>query len=175
MKLNFKINPLDLEKEGGVTFRNWSDSDLGGDDETKRSTSGGCGILEGEFSKALVEAHCKRQGQSGISTPEAETVALVVCGKKAIPLHLTAQRLLKKEIVLEYRGDNSASERVIGTGISAALAYLKRTAQLSLRWAHDNMAKHITRTPTKLNVSDIWTKPLEKETFERFRTELGVY
>ena len=96
-------------------------------------------------------------------------------GKKAIPLHVTGQRLLKRALELKYKGDNSASERVIGTGISQALAYMKRTAALSLTWAHDNMAPWIGRTPTQENISDIFTKPLELEKLAKFRKLLGIY
>ena len=175
LKLNFKICPADFEEGGDGQFENWSDSDLGGDEQTKRSTSGGCGLLVGSNSLALVEAHCKRQGQAGISTPEAETVAMVVQGKKSIPLHMMGQRLLKRDIKLIYKGDNAACERVIGTGISQALAYMKRTCQLSLTWAHENMARYITRTPTQDNISDLWTKPLEQAKFEKFRRAIGIF
>ena len=111
------------EEEGGDgEFENWADADLGGDKTAKRSTSGGCGLLKGSKTRALVHAHCKRQGQAGISTPETETVAMVVLGKKTIPLHMIAMRCLKRHLRLRYKGDNTASERVIGTGMSQALA-----------------------------------------------------
>ena len=175
MKLNYQIYPPDFEEGGDGIFEAWADADLGGCALTKRSTSGGCCLLVGSKSRALVEAHCKRQGQAGISTPESETVAMVVMGKKAIPLHMMAQRLLKRPVDLKYKGDNSASERIIGTGISQALTYLKRTAALSLTWAHENMARWIGRTPTNENISDIFTKPLELEKLEKFRKLLGIY
>ena len=174
-RLNFKICPKDFEPGGDGRFENLGDADLGGDPPTKRSTSGGVGFLLGARTRALVHAHCKRQGQAGLSTPEAETVSLVVLGKKTIPLHMIAQRLLKGELKLLYRGDNSASERVVGTGISAALAYLKRTAQLSLTWAKSNVAPYLGRVPSGENTSDIFTKPLDSDKFHKFRIELGVY
>ena len=175
MKLHYQIYPPDFEEGGDGSFECWADSDLGGCDLTKRSTSGGCALLVGSKSRALVEAHCKRQGQTGLSTPDAETCAMVVMGKKAIPLHMMAQRLFKRAIKLEYKGDNSASERIIGTGISQALTYMKRTAALSLTWAHENMARWIGRTPTNENISDIFTKPLELDKLAKFRTLLGIY
>ena len=100
---------------------------------------------------------------------------MVTTGKKAIPFHMTAQRMLKRALGMSFKGDNSASERVIGTGVSAALAYMKRTAELSLTWAKENMAKYVKRTPTDENLSDIFTKPLELSKFDRFRTAMGVY
>ena len=173
--LHFAICPEEFEQKGGIKFENWSDSDLAGDPPTKRSTSGGCGFLKGKKTRALVHAYCKRQGQVSASTPESETTGFIVLGKRTIPLHLMIMRLLKSFIDLEYLGDNSASERVVGTGFSAALAYMKRTAEISLYWAKENMAKYIKRTPTDENISDIFTKPLEKEKFNKFRIALGIY
>jgi hypothetical protein len=174
-KLNFEIYPPDFEEGGDGKFENWSDADLGRDKPTGRSTSGGLGLFKGSKTRALIHAYCKRQGQTSASTPESETVAMVVLGKKVIPLHMIGQRLLKRLLELEYLGDNSASERVIGTGVSAALTYMKRTADLSLKWAKENMAPFIKRTPTDKNIADIFTKALDKAKFDFFRVQLGVY
>ena len=73
------------------------------------------------------------------------------------------------------KGDNSASERVIGTGFSSAMAYMKRTVGLSFTWAQSQLAKHLVRTPTDDNISDIFTKALEKEKFDKFRIAMGIY
>ena len=174
-KLNFQICPEDFLDGGDGEFENWSDADLGGDKPTGKSTSGGLGLLVGSKTRALVHAHCKRQGSTALSTPDSETVAMVVLGKKTIPLHMIIQRQLKRSVKLIYKGDNNASERVIGTGLSAALAYMKRTADLSLRWAKENMAPFLKRTPTDENLSDIFTKPLDKATFDKFRIAMGIY
>ena len=174
-KLNFQICPEDFLDGGDGEFENWSDADLGGDKPTGKSTSGGLGLLKGSKTRALVHAHCKRQGSTALSTPDSETVAMVVLGKKTIPLHMIIQRQLKRSVKLSYKGDNNASERVIGTGLSAALAYMKRTADLSLRWAKENMAKFLKRTPTDENLSDIFTKPLDKAKFDEFRIAMGIY
>ena len=174
-KLNFQIYPPDFEEGGNGEFENWSDADLGGDPPTKKSTSGGLGLLVGSKTRALVHAHCKRQGQTAISTPESETVAMVVLGKKVIPQHMMLQRLLKRNVKLSYKGDNSASERVIGTGVSAALAYMKRTAGVSLRWAKENMSAFVGLVSTKINIADIFTKALEKDDFHKYRILMGIY
>ena len=174
-KLNFEICPDDFLPGGDGRFENWSDADLGGDPPTKRSTSGGLGFLKGSKTSALVHGYCKRQGQTALSTPDAETVGLVVLGKRTIPLHMIAQRLIKRPVRLVYKGDNSASERVIQTGISQALSYLKRTVDLSLRWAKETMAPFIELTPTDDNIADIYTKALESEKFHKFRKAIGVY
>ena len=132
-------------------------------------------MLLGSKTRAVIQGYAKRQGQPGISTPESETVALVVLGKRVIVLHLLLQRLLKRVVKNVYRTDNSACERVVSTGISQAMGYLKRTAALSLTWARHNLSRDLERVPTDLNPSDIYTKPLEREKFETFRTFMGIW
>ena len=88
---------------------------------------------------------------------------------------MMGQRLLKRKIELRYRGDTSANERVVGTVVSGALAYLKRTTHFSLTWARANIAPHLSRVPSGENTSDILTKQLDAEKFVRFRTEMGIF
>ena len=112
---------------------------------------------------------------SSYSTPEAETIATCVLGKRTIPLHMISQRMRNGRIRLSYLADNTASERVIGTGVSSALAYMKRTAGISLQWAKENMAEFLKRTPSDENLADIFTKPLESDVFHAFRIRLGIF
>ena len=178
MKLNFSIFPDDFSADNPTAdgrLESFADADLGGDVKTKRSTSGGLSMLLGSKTRAVVQGYSKRQGQLGISTPESETVSLVVLGKRVIVLHLLVQRLLKRVVKNVYRTDNSACERVVSTGISQQMAYLKRTAALSLSWARQYLSKDLTRVPTNDNPSDIYTKPLDREKFETFRTYIGIW
>ena len=174
MKLNFSINPKDFSENGTAELESFSDSDLGAD-ASKRSTSGGLGMFKGKFTKALIIAYCKRQGSVSLSTPEAELVAVTVLAKKILSIHMTAQRLLKVAISLTVLEDNSAAEKVCGTGISASMSYLKRTVSLSLAWCKQNLRKIIGRIESNRNPSDLFTKPLEKESFERYREHLGIW
>ena len=175
MKLNFKIHPPDFESGGDGIFENWHDADLGGDKSSRRSTTGGLGRLKGSKSNALVWAMCKRQGATALSTPDSETLGLVVVAKRVIPLHMTLQRLLKRELPHRYYGDNSATERVVNTGLSAALSYLKRTVGISLTWCKENLSRFLFRTESDENISDVFTKALDKDKFEKYREMLGVF
>ena len=148
---------------------------MAGCQETKKSTSGWCGFLTGKNTRALVGVHAKRQGATSVSTPEAETLAGVVAAKKSIRLHMLLNRLLGRQIGLIYYGDNDPTERIIGSGVSQAIAYAKRTQGISLAFAHENMAEHVQSINSSDNVADIFTKPLPPETFCKHRTSLGIW
>ena len=172
--LHFIICPSEFEEGGDVVFRNWADTDLAGDKDTRRSTSGGCGMFVGSKTRAAVHAYCKRQGHVGASTPDTETVGLIVLGKRSIPLHMISQRSLKRRVRNQFLGDNDPAARVVGTGVSSQLAYMKRTAAISLAWAKQNMAEELDRVPTNENLADLFTKPLEAAKFHEFRLQLGI-
>ena len=58
--------------------------------------------------------------------------------------------------------------------VSSQLAYMKRTAAISLAWAKQNMAEELDRVPTNENLADLFTKPLEAAKFHEFRLQLGI-
>ena len=172
MQMHFKVDPKDLDK---LTFDNFFDADLAGCQETKKSTSGWCGFLEGPNTHALVGANAKRQGATSISTPEAEVLSGVVAAKKSIRLHMLLNRLLGRRIRLKYRGDNAPADKILGSGISQAIAYAKRTQGISLAFASENMSPYLEKVDTHYNTADIFTKPLPYEDFHRHRTYLGIW
>ena len=172
MQMHFKVDPKDLTQ---LTFDNFFDADLAGCQETKKSTSGWCGFLEGPNTHALVGANAKRQGATSISTPEAEVLSGVVAAKKSIRLHMLLNRLLGRRIRLKYRGDNAPADKILGSGISQAIAYAKRTQGISLAFASENMSPYLEKVDTHYNTADIFTKPLPYEDFHRHRTYLGIW
>ena len=131
-------------------------------------------MLLGRNTSAFVYAHCKRQGSTSLSTPESETVALTTCAKRSIAYHLMFIRLIKRSLRLGFYVDNTCSERVVSTGMSSAMAYLKRTQALSLAWCRENISDKLHRVDTHENLGDAFTKALETSTFERYRDQMGV-
>ena len=174
MKLHFSINPNDFYQNSSGKVKTYSDADLGAD-ETKRSTSGGLGMIEGNRTKAMFLAYSKRQGSVGLSTPESEIVAATVLSKKVLTLHMIILRMLKLVVPLEILEDNEACQRIVGTGVSSQMSYLKRTVGLSFRWLQENIKRYINRVESDSNPSDLFTKPLERDKFERFREFIGIW
>ena len=107
-------------------------------------------------------------------TREFCTALGVVCGKKAIRLNMMLSTLLRQDVEEVYFGDNTACERIIESG-SNELCYMKRTQGVSLSFAHHVMGGKLARVPSGENISDIFTKPLEKEAFLKFRKALGIW
>ena len=132
-------------------------------------------MLEGNHTRALFLAYCKRQGSVGLSTPESEIIALTVLAKKVLTLHMIIIRMLKIAVGLELLEDNEACERIVGTGVSAQLSYMKRTVGLSFKWIQQHCKRYITRVPSDSNPSDLYTKPLDRDKFEKFREFLGIW
>ena len=150
-------------------------ADHGGDPSTRRSTSGLFSILTGKHGTRIpIAAHSKRQGQTGLSTPEAETLATVVGAKRVIRLHMLWQRLLKYQIPHFYYGDNNSSSNIIAARLSAQLAYMKRTQGISLSWANEYCAHFFQKVSSARNTSDIATKCLDPETFHRHVRSMNI-
>ena len=64
----------------GFLWQAFSDADLGGCSLDRKSTSGGCQLLDGK----LVSWHSKKQTCVSISTAEAEYVAAAACSYQII-------------------------------------------------------------------------------------------
>ena len=168
------IDPEDL-KNGSLCFENYFDADHAGCTESKRSTTGWYAVLTGKNTFCPMAALSKRQGETSLSTPEAEVTAGVAVAKRAIRMHMLLCRLLRANIEMKFYGDNSAADKIIGSGVSPQLAYVKRTQGVSLSWAAKHIGPYLARVPTTFNTSDIFTKPLEVGDFEKHRTKLGIW
>ena len=70
-----------------------------------------------------------------------------------------------------------AAVAAVRAGYSRRLAYMRRTQRLSLGLVSDYCADpdvEIDSTPSKQNLADIFTKPLDREDFERLSRRLGI-
>ena len=173
-KLWFIVNPKDLD-EKTLCFDNFVDADLAGDFTTRRSTSGWVGLLNGQSGTCIpIGAHAKRQGQVGLSTPESEVLATVVGAKRSIRHHMLLCRMLKYSVKHRYLGDNSPSGHILAAGLSAQLAYMKRTQGVSLAWAHDNCSQFFEHVGSDENTADIMNKPLDSVKFAKHRASMNI-
>ena len=168
------IDPEDL-KNCSLCFENYFDADHAGCAESKRSTTGWYAVLTGKNTFCPLAGLSKRQGEVSLSTPEAEVTAGVAVAKRAIRIHMLLCRLLRANIEMMFYGANSAADKIIGSGVSPQLAYLKRTQGLSLAWSAKHIGPYLHRVPTSFNTSDIFTKPLEVGDFEKHRMKLGIW
>ena len=171
MCLNQVVCPAEV---GEVKWLVLFDSDFAGCLCTRRSTTGVLGVLCGQRTWAPMLFISKRQGATGLSTPETETVAGCVAYKRGSRVLLLIEALLRRKVEEVYLGDNTASERVLAAG-SANLAYMRRNQGVSLAALKETIGRVIGRVPKNKNTSDTFTKALEVQEFEKFRTQLGVW
>ena len=83
---------------------------------------------------------------------------------------------MSRPIYARHLMDSDAARKAIAKGLSIALRYMRKAARISLAALHD-MAESIdvARVDSKLNKSDIMTKPMDQETLVRHLFELGFY
>ena len=171
----YEINEVDL-KMRSLEFLVFTDSDLGGDLDSRKSTSGIFAVLRGDHGTwAPLLSVSKTQTGVGWSTPDAEIVAAVSGYKRAVRLHMLLCTLLRYDIPFRLLTDNTTVETVVAAGYSDQLAYMKRTQAISLAGARQAFGHLLGRAPTNENISDGFTKVLENVAdFERFRESIGV-
>jgi hypothetical protein len=148
----------------------YSDSDYAGCRVDRKSTSGGCHLL----GRSLVAWSSKKQNSVALSTAEAEYISVGAC---------CAQILYMKQILLDYGVvldrfpllcDNESAVKIANNPVQHS-----RTKHIDIR--HYFLRDHIAKGDIVLcgvrfeeQLADIFTKPLDENTFCRLRSELNV-
>jgi hypothetical protein len=148
----------------------YSDSDFVGCRVDRKSTSGGCHLL----GRSLVAWSSKKQNSVALSTAEAEYISAGAC---------CAQTLYMKQSLLDYGVvldrvpllcDNESAIKIATNPIQHS-----RTKHIDIR--HHFLRDHVAKGDIVLcgvrseeQLADIFTKPLDENTFCRLRSELNV-
>ncbi|WVZ51226.1 hypothetical protein U9M48_002388 [Paspalum notatum var. saurae] len=148
----------------------YSDSDYAGCRVKRKSTSEGCYLL----GRSLVSWLSKKQNCISLSTAEAEYIAAGLC---------CAQLLYMKQTLLDYGVKLSRVHLLCDNKSTVKLAnnpvQHSRTKHIDIchHFIRDHVAKGdilLRNVGTKEQLADIFTKPLDKSTFYRLRSELNV-
>ena len=155
------------------------DADHGSCIQTARSTSGSCVFAVGRLgSVALTAWASKAQTCAAASTGEAETVAAnETCRKHLLPVSDVLGQLGHDGDSSHLLGDSSAALQAIDKGISPNMRYLRKNQRISIACLHDYAEQagvKFKKEDTSRNVADMFTKPLDVDTFSRLRHSLGV-
>ena len=168
LKKDKRLGPT-YSRNGSLTLVGYSDSDWGGDVETRKSTSGYVFTLGG----AAISWTSKKQSTVALSSTEAEYMALCAAIQEAVYLRLLLSDLgyTQNEPTLIYQ-DNQGS---------IAMA---KNAIISRRTKHVDIKYHYVREmieagqirleyiPTDKMVADCLTKPVGKEVIKRTQSKL---
>ena len=135
---------------------------LRGDEQDCYSTSGGWIQLTGAATQFPLAWISKKQSTVARSTTEAETVALnFVLFEEGLPLLELFKVLFGPTSKLKVREDNEATAKVVASGYSKKLRYLKRTQKMSL----SSLAEGLNKEAVSLSLvrsldqkADVFTK-----------------
>jgi hypothetical protein len=148
----------------------YSDSDFAGCRVDCMSTSGGCHLL----GCSLVAWSSKKQNSMALSTTEAEYISTGVCCAQILYMK---QSLLDYGVVLDrvpFLCDNQSAVKIANNPVQHS-----RTKHIDIR--HHFLRDHVAKGDIVLcgvhseeQLADIFTKPLDENTFCRLRSELNV-
>jgi hypothetical protein len=156
----------------GASFQlvGYSDSDYAGCKVDRKSTSGGCHLL----GQCLVSWSSKKQNCVALSSTEAEYIAGGSCCAQILYMK---QSLLDYGVVLKEIPLLCDNESAIKLANNPVLH--KRSKHIDIR--HHFLRDHVEKKDivfegvrTEDQLVDIFTKPLDKSTFYRLRSELNV-
>jgi hypothetical protein len=148
----------------------YSDSDFAGCREDRKSTSGGCHLL----GRSLVAWSSKRQNSVTLSTVEAEYISAGACCAQTLYMK---QSLLYYGVVLDrvpLLCDNESAVKIANNLVQHSC-----TKHIDIR--HHFLPDHVAKGDIVLcgvrsegQLVDIFTKPLDENTFCRLQSELNV-
>ena len=148
----------------------YSDSDFAGWKLDRKSTSGTCHLL----GSSLISWHSKKQACVALSTAEAEYIAAGSCCPQILWLKQQLADFGLKMSKVPLMCDNASAINLTKNQIQHS-----RTTHIEIR--HHFIRDHVSNgdcevkfIETKLQLADIFTKPLPKERFFFLRNELGI-
>lgn len=160
---------LSCRKEGVVAY---SDADYAGDRTDYKSRSGFTCFVNG----GIVEWMSRKQTAIASSSTEAEYYALHETAKEAVYL---------KKILKDFGIDTKTAVKIFCDSQSALSMlhgekFSRSTKHMAVRFHYlkDLIEREIiavSYVPTSDNISDLLTKPLPRQTIEKFRKELGLF
>jgi hypothetical protein len=161
------------ENPSKVPVIGFSDSDWGGDTDSRRSTTGYVFLMSG----AAISFKTKLQASVALSTCEAELVALSEATREAIWLRqlLIEMKQMTNDRPVPLMEDNQAALQLVRDQ-----RFSERTKHVAIRhfFVREESAEGtvtVEYCPTAHMVADIFTKPLSRIVFERLRVALGLH
>ena len=167
-----------VEENMSWYLRVYVDSDHAGDPLSAKSTTGIATFVtstDGDTHGAI-SWQSKRQTATPWSSGEAEVVALSEAARPALIHQLITEGIRNQPTHVEFCDDSSACIGAVNKGFSSMM-YIEKTQKVRIGALHDivNLDNvSLIKWPTESNVADPFTKPLDKDSFEKHRGLLGI-
>jgi hypothetical protein len=156
----------------GSTFDliGYSDADWAGCKINRKSTSGTCQFL----GRSLVSWASKKQNSVALSTAEAEYIVAGHCCAQLLWMRQTLRDYGYKLTKVPLLCDNESAIRMADNPVEHS-----RTKHIAIQYhfLRDHQQKgdiEIAYINTKDQLADIFTKPLDEQTFNKLRHELNI-
>ena len=150
----------------------YSDSDYGGDLDTRKSTSG----YLFHIGSAAFSWSSKKQQTIALSTCEAEYIAAASCTCQAIWLRNILQDLYHAQVgPTIINVDNKSAIALVKNPVSHNRSKHIDTKYHFIREQVKEKIVELVYCPTEDQLADIFTKPLKTEVFITLRRKLGMY
>ncbi|KAH6556110.1 hypothetical protein KP509_1Z204600 [Ceratopteris richardii] len=149
----------------------WSDSDWGGEIDTRKSTASGVFMLAG----GAVAWFSKKQTSVALSSAEAEFVALALTAKEGVWLQTLLKELLPSQpISLKIMCDNQSCIQ-----LASNPKHSEKTKHVDLKYHYirelvEQKKLQLTYVSTHLMWADLLTKPLAADKFTQCSKHLGL-
>jgi len=148
----------------------FADADYATCKDTRRSTTGYVFKLAG----AAISYQCRRQPTVATSTQEAELQATGAAAREAMWLRKVQRDLGVPQNVINIREDNNAALLAV---MNPVLTDASKHIEVIHFYARDQVQRDMlsfTRIDSDANTADIFTKVLQRSTFETHRCGLGI-
>jgi len=144
------------------------DSDYAGDTETRRSTTG----FVIYYSNGPISWSSKKQPIVALSSTEAEFIAAAHCVKELMYLQTLLEELTGNTVRAVINIDNQSTLQIIKNGTGN-----KRSKHIDVRYHYLNEKYvegmiELKYCPTDEQIADVFTKPLSRVKFEKFRNKI---
>jgi hypothetical protein len=148
----------------------YSDADWAGCKIDRKSTSGTCQLL----GRSLVSWASKKQNSVALSTAEAEYVAAGYCCAQLLWMRQTLRDYGYKFSKVPLLCDNESAISMVDNPVEHS-----HTKHIAIRYhfLRDHQQKgdiEIVYINTKDQLADIFTKPLDEQSFTKLRNELNI-
>ena len=161
-------------KEGTLKLITATDADFAGCKNTRKSSICHAHVLVGKHgTRATLDWVMKAQSGVFGSVGEVELTGLFHGAKANFVHNMLLSRLLRQDIESDIISDSETSLWAVQAGFTKAMGTVCKTQGVKLAWMHEYMCDKMSKVRTEKNWSDIGTKPLRADLFEKHRRFLG--